>query len=184
MGTRRREPQLHHSPVRRDQREPTWLTLSRDLPAWKVSLQDLLDEAAVALAKQVEVQHARDRDSNRVAFSPREQQHKSPLEVTYEQEVELLGTPRSGWGHAEPRFRYDGLGRALRRRAKLAGIEGFHPHKLRRTAAHRWLAEGGSESGLMAMAGWTRTDILIRYTRATAAERAAEEAFRLEMGNL
>ena len=70
-------------------------------------------------------------------------------------------------------FGYDGLGNALRRRAALADIKGFHPHKLRHTAAHRWLAAGGSESGLMAMAGWTRTDMLIRYTRAIAAERAA-----------
>jgi site-specific recombinase XerD len=30
------------------------------------------------------------------------------------------------------------------------------------TAAHRWLAAGGSESGLMAMAGWTRVEMLIR----------------------
>ena len=82
------------------------------------------------------------------------------------------------------RFGYDGLGKALRRRATLAGIRGFHPHKLRHTAAHRWLAKGGSESGLMAMAGWTRTDMLIRYTRATAAERAAAEARRLDLGNL
>ncbi|HWI42213.1 MAG TPA: tyrosine-type recombinase/integrase [Nocardioides sp.] len=82
------------------------------------------------------------------------------------------------------RFRYDGLGRALRRRAKLAGIDGFHPHKLRHTAAHRWLAKGGSESGLMAMAGWSRTDMLVRYTRATAGERAAVEARRLDLGNL
>lgn len=50
------------------------------------------------------------------------------------------------------RFRYDGLGKALRRRAAHAGIKGFHPHKLRHTAAHRWLAAGGSESGLLAMA--------------------------------
>ncbi len=63
-------------------------------------------------------------------------------------------------------------------------MHGFHPHKLRHTAAHRWLAAGGSESGLMAMAGWTRTDMLIRHTRATAAERAAAEAFRLDLGNL
>jgi integrase len=61
-------------------------------------------------------------------------------------------------------FGYDGLGRALRRRAERAGIKGFHPHKLRHTAAHRWLAHGGSESGLMAIAGWTRTDMLVRYT--------------------
>ncbi|MBZ5740668.1 tyrosine-type recombinase/integrase [Nocardioides mangrovi] len=82
------------------------------------------------------------------------------------------------------RFGYDGLSKALRRRATLAEITGFHPHKLRHTAAHRWLAAGGSESGLMAMAGWTRTDMLIRYTRATAAERARAEAARLNLGKL
>lgn len=81
-------------------------------------------------------------------------------------------------------FGYDGLGKALRRRAARAGIHGFHPHKLRHTAAHRWLAKGGSESGLMAIAGWTRTDMLVRYTRATAADRAADEAQRLNLGDL
>jgi integrase len=93
-------------------------------------------------------------------------------------------TPILWLGARGTRFRYDGLGRALRRRAQRAGIDGFHPHKLRHTAAHRWLAKGGSESGLMAMAGWTRTDMLIRYTRATAAERAADEARRLNLGDL
>ena len=34
------------------------------------------------------------------------------------------------------------------------------------------------------MAGWIRTDMLIRYTRATAAERAAQEAARLNLGDL
>jgi integrase len=81
-------------------------------------------------------------------------------------------------------FGYDGLGRALRRRAQRAGINGFHPHKLRHTAAHRWLTHRGSESGLMAIAGWTRTDMLVRYTRAHAAERAALEARRLNLGDL
>jgi len=81
-------------------------------------------------------------------------------------------------------FGYDGLSRALRRRAQRAGLEGFLPHKLRHTAAHRWLARGGSESGLMAMAGWTRTDMLVRYTKARAMERAAHEARRLSLGEL
>jgi integrase len=70
-----------------------------------------------------------------------------------------------------------------RRRATRVGVQGFHPHKLRHTAAHRWLPAGGSESGLMAMAGWTHADMLIRYTRATAAERAADEARRLNLGD-
>lgn len=51
----------------------------------------------------------------------------------------------------------------------------------RRSAAHRWLAAGGSESGLMAIAGWTRTDVLVRYTHVRASERAAAEARRLDL---
>jgi hypothetical protein len=36
----------------------------------------------------------------------------------------------------------------------------------------------------MAVAGWTRPDVLLRYTRAQASERAAEEARKLDLGNL
>lgn len=36
----------------------------------------------------------------------------------------------------------------------------------------------------MAMAGWTRVEMLIRYTRAGASERAAHEARRLNLGDL
>jgi len=36
----------------------------------------------------------------------------------------------------------------------------------------------------MAVAGWTRRDMIDRYTRATASERAAEEARRLGLGDL
>jgi site-specific recombinase XerD len=81
-------------------------------------------------------------------------------------------------------FVYDGLHKALSLRAKMAGVTGFHPHRLRHTAAHRWLAAGGSEGGLMAVAGWTRPDMLLRYTRAQASARAADEARRLNLGDL
>lgn len=80
-------------------------------------------------------------------------------------------------------FSYDGLFRALRARAEVAGIDRFHPHLLRHTAAHRWLAAGGSENGLMAVAGWTRPDMLVRYTRAQSESRAADEARRLNLGD-
>ena len=36
----------------------------------------------------------------------------------------------------------------------------------------------------MAIAGWTRSDMLVRYTRARASERAATEARRLNLGDL
>ena len=93
-------------------------------------------------------------------------------------------SPNLWLGERGAEFGYDGLSKALRRRATLAGITGFHPHKLRHTAAHRWLAAGGSESGLMAIAGWTRTDMLVRYTRARASERSVHEAARLNLGEL
>jgi site-specific recombinase XerD len=87
-------------------------------------------------------------------------------------------------GDRGKRFTYDALHKTLRERATAAGLEGFHPHKLRHTAAHRWLAAGGSESGLMAVAGWTRPDMLMRYTKAQASARAAEEARNLNLGEL
>jgi site-specific recombinase XerD len=87
-------------------------------------------------------------------------------------------------GDRGKKFGYDALHKTLAMRAARAGIEGFHPHRLRHTAAHRWLAAGGSEGGLMAVAGWTRPDMLMRYTRAQASDRAAEESKRLNLGDL
>ena len=96
-----------------------------------------------------------------------------------------LATSEDLWlGDRGKKFGYDALHKSLAMRAKMAGVDGFHPHKLRHTAAHRWLAAGGSEGGLMAVAGWTRPDMLMRYTRAQAADRAAEESKRLNLGDL
>jgi integrase/recombinase XerD len=36
----------------------------------------------------------------------------------------------------------------------------------------------------MAVAGWTRPDMLMRHTRAQASARAAEEATKLNLGEL
>lgn len=96
----------------------------------------------------------------------------------------LAHLPDLWLGHGRKSFSRDGLYRSLRRRAQRAGVQGFRPHRPRHTAAHRWLAAGGSESGLMAIAGWTRTDMLVRYTRARASERAAAEARRLNLGEI
>jgi site-specific recombinase XerD len=96
----------------------------------------------------------------------------------------LAATPPLWLGDRGKEFSYDGLHKALRERAAAAGIAGFHPHLLRHTAAHRWLAAGGSEGGLMAVAGWSQPDMLMRYTRARASERAATEARELNLGDL
>lgn len=80
------------------------------------------------------------------------------------------------------RLSYTGLYLTLRARAEAVGIEGFHPHQLRHTAAHRWLSAGGSEGGLMAVAGWSSPAMLTRYTKARATERALAEAAGLNLG--
>ncbi|MQA12954.1 MAG: tyrosine-type recombinase/integrase [Pseudonocardiaceae bacterium] len=81
-------------------------------------------------------------------------------------------------------YSYEAAYRSLGRRAAAAGIAGFHPHRLRHAFASRWLAAGGSEQGLMVTAGWTRREMLDRYSRDTSAKRAHEEARRLNLGDL
>lgn len=87
-------------------------------------------------------------------------------------------------GGGGQQYRYHGLDVAMKRRAAAAGITGFHLHLLRNTAATRWLAAGGSENGLMAVAGWSSREMLDRYTKASASDRAAAEARKLDLGNL
>jgi len=94
------------------------------------------------------------------------------------------GEPALWLGERGKAFGYYGLYGALRRRAERAGIEHFHPHRLRHTAASRWLRAGGSEGGLMAIAGWRSRDMLDRYVEDTKMERAAEESRRLGLGDV
>jgi integrase/recombinase XerD len=96
----------------------------------------------------------------------------------------LASDPALWLGDRGKYFSYDALHKTLGWRAELAGVPGFHPHRLRHTAAHRWLSKGGSEGGLMAVAGWSRPDMLMRYTKAQASARAADEAQRLDLGAL
>ncbi|QEU91377.1 tyrosine-type recombinase/integrase [Streptomyces kanamyceticus] len=96
----------------------------------------------------------------------------------------LAALPGLWLGERNRGFSYYALHKTLAYRAELAKIEDFHPHILRHTAAGRWLAAGGSEGGLMAVAGWSRRDMIDRYTRATSERRAADEARKLGLGDL
>ncbi len=49
----------------------------------------------------------------------------------------------------EGRLTDSGVAQLLRRRCAQAGIEPIHPHQLRHTFAHAWLAQGGNEGDLM-----------------------------------
>ena len=96
----------------------------------------------------------------------------------------LSDAPALWLGDRSKNLAYYGLHAALKSRAEQAGLTKFHPHLLRHTAATRWLAAGGTEGGLMAVAGWATREMIDRYTRATASERAAAEARGLNLGDL
>ena len=67
----------------------------------------------------------------------------------------------------------------------VAGIERFHPHLLRHTAATRWLSAGGSEGGLMAVAGWSSSrDARQIHQGHRDVWLAAAEARKLNLGDL
>ncbi len=76
-----------------------------------------------------------------------------------------------------------GIAQMIRRRAAQCGIGKVHPHQLRHTFAHNWMAEGGSETDLMSLAGWRSRTMLQRYGASAAAERAVAAHKRLGLGD-
>ncbi|HSS25790.1 MAG TPA: tyrosine-type recombinase/integrase [Mycobacterium sp.] len=80
------------------------------------------------------------------------------------------------------RLSHNGLVNTLKTRAATAGVIGFHVHRLRHSMSVRWLRAGGSESGLMAHAGWTDRGMIARYAKAASERLAMEEFDRLGLG--
>lgn len=87
-------------------------------------------------------------------------------------------------GDGGKEFGYGALRKTLSYRAGLAGIGRLNAHLFRHTFADRWLSAGGSEGGVMSVAGWSRSEMLARYTSARKEQRAADEARRLGLGDL
>lgn len=92
--------------------------------------------------------------------------------------------PHSGplWLSSRGPLSYRGLAEALRARAIRAGIDGFHLHRLRHSMATRWLAAGGSETGLMSQAGWKSRTMIDRYIASAREDLAGDEFDRLNLG--
>jgi integrase len=55
----------------------------------------------------------------------------------------------------------------------------LRPHALRRAFAVAWLERGGTETSLCRIAGWTSTQMIATYARASADVLAAREFRRL-----
>lgn len=94
-------------------------------------------------------------------------------------------SPKLWLGQREPfTLDYSGLWKTLKQRGKAAGVPDAHPHRFRHTFADRWLDRGGSEGGLMQVAGWSDPAMIRRYAKARAGRRALDEARRLGLGDL
>lgn len=77
-----------------------------------------------------------------------------------------------GSGGRGGRFGPDGIRQMIPKRGRRAAIDGLHPHMLRHTFASSWMANGGLESDLMRIAGWSDRRMLVRYGAAAADQRA------------
>lgn len=76
-----------------------------------------------------------------------------------------------------------GIAQLIERRCAQAGVPKIHPHQLRHTAAHMWMAADGSESDAMRLFGWKSRQMLNRYGASAADERAQAAHRRLALGD-
>jgi integrase/recombinase XerC len=76
-----------------------------------------------------------------------------------------------------------GVAQLLYRRCDQAGIARVHPHALRHSWAHYAKVNGASEGDLMALGGWSSTQMVHRYGKSAAIERAHDTARRIAIGD-
>lgn len=94
---------------------------------------------------------------------------------------EALGADKFLWMGRVGRMSTSGVSDVLHRMCDDAGVPRLHWHEMRHTFAHNWLAEGGTEGDLMALAGWSDRSQLDRYGKSAADERARASARRMSL---
>lgn len=78
----------------------------------------------------------------------------------------------------------DGIKGMLNRRGEQAGVSGtLHAHRFRHDFSHRWKLAGGSDEGLMTIAGWSSHKMVQYYGRVARTERALAEQRRLSLAD-
>ena len=154
----------------RDRRDAAIISLLRDTGMRKGELLGL-DAADVNLTNRTVVIRRAKGDRSRVSrFSA-----ETAVAIDrYQRAVKAYCGPL--WlNNKGTRLSQGGLAYTFTQRGSQAGVK-FHPHQFRHSAAVKWLANGGSEGGLMAQAGWASRDMVDRYV-GTAKQQLAHAEF-------
>jgi site-specific recombinase XerD len=96
---------------------------------------------------------------------------------------DAIGDEKVLWLGRQGRMSTSGVSDVLHRMCDDAGVPRLHWHQMRHTFAHNWLAEGGTEGDLMALAGWSDRSQLDRYGRSAQVARAHAASRRLSLGD-